>query len=126
MGPENSGRKPVLYMMVDGQPVEVEPDFAEITFTEDQQGNPVMDNCEFSVRVKLPRSLRCRSRKRFVKLLMASGINRNTAQKLAWGYVVWSNRLPIPAYSKASYQGYFVGLWFRGLANPAKARRANG
>ena len=41
MMPENSGRKPVLYMMVDGQPVEVEPDFAEITFTEDQQGNKI-------------------------------------------------------------------------------------
>lgn len=115
MGPESSGRKPVLYMMVDGQPVEVEPDFAEITFTEDQQGNTVMDNCEFSVWVRLPRSLRCRSRKRLVKLLMANGIDRNIAQVLARGCVVWSNRRGGPECLKTSYQGYFIDLWMRGL-----------
>lgn len=117
-------------MMVDGQEVEVKPDFAEITFTdtEDQQrnNNPILDNCEFSMRMKLPKSMRCKSRKRFVKLLMASGISRNVAQALARSYVIWSNRIYIPEYMKASYQEYFVDLWMRGLVKPGKAGRADG
>ena len=118
MMPENSGRKPVLYMMVDGQPVEVEPDFAEITFTEDQQGNTVMDNCEFSVRVKLPRPIRCRSRKRFEKLLMASGYSRDAARAYSLP-VRWRNRPGAPKCLKTSYQGYFIDLWLCGLVEPA-------
>lgn len=118
MGPEDSGKKKVkFYMMVNGQSVEIEPDFAEIKYTEDRQGddNLALNNCELSVWVKLPRSMRCKSRKRFVKLLMASGIQRNVAQVLARGYVVWSNRLPIPACLKASYQSYYTDLWMRGV-----------
>lgn len=120
MGPEDSGKKKVkFYMMVDGQSVEIEPDFAEITYTEDRQGddNLALNNCEFSVWVKLPRSMRCKSRKRFVKLLMASGIQRNVAQVLARGYVVWGNRLHIPACLKASYQNYYTDLWMRGVVS---------
>lgn len=121
MGPENS-RKVKFYMDVDGQQVEIKPDFAEITYTEDQQGdsNLALNSCELSVRVKLPKSMRCRSRKRFVKLLMASGIQRNVAQVLARGYVVWNNRLPIPACLKASYQSYFTDLWTRGIVSAAR------
>lgn len=131
MGPRGSGKKGIkFYMMVDGQEVEVKPDFAEITFTdtEDQQrnNNPILDNCEFSMQVKLPKSMRCKSRKRFVKLLMASGISRNVAQALARSYVIWSNRIYIPEYLKASYQEYFVDLWMRGLVKPGKAGRADG
>jgi len=121
MGPENSRKKPMFYMMMDGQPVAVEPDFAEITFAEDQQGNTVMDNCEFSMRVKLPHSLRCRSRKRFVKLLMASGYSRDAAHAFLLP-VRWRNRQGVPEYLKTSYQGYFIGLWMRGLVNPAQKR----
>lgn len=129
MGPENSGRRTIkFYMVVDGQEVEVKPDFAEITFAEDQEGNDnlALDNCEFSMRVKLPKSMRCKSRKRFVKLLMASGISRNVAQALARGYVIWSNRIYIPEYLKASYQKYFIDLWMRGLVKSGKAGRADG
>ena len=129
MGPEDGGKKEIkFYMMVDGQEVEVKPDFAEITYAGDQQGddNLTLDNCEFSVRVKLPKSMRCKSRKRFVKLLMASGISRNVAQVLARGYVIWSNRIYIPEYLKASYQEYFIDLWIRGLVKPGKAGRADG
>ena len=121
MGPENR-REIKFYMDVNGQTVEIKPDFAEITYTEDPQGydNLTLNNCEFSVRVKLPKSMRCNSRKRFVKLLMASGIQRNVAQVLARGYVVWSNRLPIPAHLKASYQSYFTDLWTHGVVSAAR------
>ncbi len=51
MGPESSERKFSLYMMADGQPVEIEPGFAEITLAGDQQRDdaPILNNCEFSV-----------------------------------------------------------------------------
>lgn len=116
MGPENNGRKPVLYMMMDGQPVEVKTDFAEITFSENRRGNTVLDNSEFSIRVKLPRSLRCRNRKRFVKRLMANGFERNLAQLLARGGVARSNRRGVQDCMRMSYQSYFIDLWLRGLA----------
>ena len=111
----------MLYMMMDGQPVEVKPDFAEITFAEDQQGNTVMDNCEFSVRVKLPRSLRCRSRKRFVKLLMASGYSRDAAHAFSLP-VQWRNRRGVQGCLKTSYQGYFIDLWLCRFVNPVQKR----
>lgn len=118
MGPEDSKKKEIMfYMIVDGQRVEVVPDFAEITFAEGQQGNDnlKLDNCEFSIRVNLPKSMRCKSRKRFVKLLIASGLNRNEAQALARGSVVLRNQRGVPEYMKASYQSCFIDFWLRGL-----------
>ncbi len=51
MGPESSERKFSLYMMADGQPVEIEPEFVEITLAGDQQKDdaPMLNNCEFSI-----------------------------------------------------------------------------
>lgn len=125
MGQEESTEKVQLYMMVDGQAVEIATDIAEIKLPEGQQGNnnPELDNCEFSVKVKIMRPIRCRSRKRFVKLLMASGIDRNVAQVLARACVVWRNRRGIPACLKISYQGYFIDLWLHSLVKPGKVRR---
>ena len=37
MGPEESAEKVKLYMMVDGQPVEIVPEIAEVKLPEDQQ-----------------------------------------------------------------------------------------
>lgn len=125
MGPEDSEKKAVkLYMMVDGEPVEISHDIVEITFSEGRQGNgnPALDDCEFSVQMKLMQSMRCRSRKRFVKLLMASGIDRNAAQALARCCVVWRNQRGIPVCLKTSYQSYFIGLSLRGLVKLGKWR----
>lgn len=121
MGPESS-RKVRLYMVVDGQEVEIKADFAEITFTEDhkESDNLALNSCEFSIWMKPPKSVQCRNRKRFVKLLMASGIQRNVAQVLARGYVVWSNQPPIPACMKVSYQSCFNDLRMRGIVSATR------
>lgn len=125
MGTE-SNRKIRFYMDVNGQTVEVEPNFAEITFTEKDDTAAILPECKCEMRMKTQKSMRCRSRKRFVKLLMASGISRNVAQALARGYVIWSNRIYIPEYLKATYQGYFIDLCIRGLVKPGKAGRSGG
>ena len=38
---------------------------------------------EISMRVEIPKHWRCRSRKRFIKLVMSEGMSRNYAEKLA-------------------------------------------
>jgi len=124
VGPEDSEKKAVkFYMMVNGQQVEVKPDFAEIKCSGDQQSDHdlALTECEFSMRMKLPRSIRCRSRKRLVKLLMANGIGRNAAHILAKCRVVWRNQRGIPEYQKTSYQSYCFDLWIRGIVKAEKA-----
>lgn len=52
MGPEDSKKKAVkFYMMVDGEPVEISPEIAEITYSEDRQGDNVLplQECEITV-----------------------------------------------------------------------------
>ena len=52
MGPEDSEKKAVkLYMMVDGEPVEISPEIVEITYSEDQQGDDVLplNECEITM-----------------------------------------------------------------------------
>ena len=44
---------------------------------------------------KIPKHFRCKSRKRFVKLLMGCGIPRNKAQIIAdtpWPYLTWEQK----------------------------------
>lgn len=115
MGPEDSEKKAVkVYMMVDGQPVEISPDIAEITYSEDEQSNDIFDfgECEITMRVKRAKRMRCGSRKRFVKLLMSRGINRNTAQLIA-RTVRATNIWTVPKEYKKSYQSFFVELFWR-------------
>lgn len=55
MGPEDSEKKAVkVYMMVDGQPVEISPDIVEITYSEDKQSSDILDfgECEIAVQVE--------------------------------------------------------------------------
>lgn len=56
MGPEESTEKVKLYMMVDGQPVEIAPEIAEIRLPEGKQGGDVlpMQECEITVQVERP------------------------------------------------------------------------
>lgn len=52
MGPEDSEKKEVkVYMMVDGQPVEIAPEIAEIKLPEVQQGGDVLplQECEITI-----------------------------------------------------------------------------
>lgn len=116
MGTGNE-REIKVYLEVDGETVEIKPDFAEVKFCGGQEGAESLEKmeCEFTARMKLPKCMRCRSRKRFVKLLMASGIQRNVARVLAEGSVVWRNRRGMPDSMKESYQGYFTELWLRGF-----------
>lgn len=57
MGPEDSEKKAVkVYMMVDGQPVEISPDIVEVTYSEDKQSSDILDfgECEITVQVERP------------------------------------------------------------------------
>lgn len=115
MGPENSGEPTKLYMMVDGEPVEIRPGAfsAKITYAEEAVDcEPLeMREREFTIRIDYPKALRCRNRKRFVKLLMARGHSRNEAKKAA-NYIVWAHRRGRREPFTKSYQQYFTGLWF--------------
>lgn len=61
------------------------------------EGDPIM-----SVSVEIPSSLRCTSRKRFVKLLMSCGVKRNAAVKVAL----------LAARHGVSYQIHFFAVIF--------------
>lgn len=56
MGPEESAEKVQLYMMVDGQPVEIAPEIAEIKLPESQKGEDILplQECEITVQVERP------------------------------------------------------------------------
>lgn len=118
MGSGDSGKKEIkFYMRVDGQEVEVKPDFAEITYTGEQRRDVNVEPNEwgFSMQLRLPKHMRCKGRKRFVKLFIASGLDRNGAQALARGSVVLRNQRGVPEYMKTSYQSCFIDFWLRGL-----------
>lgn len=55
-------------------------------------GPEFLPQWDITVRFKIPKWFRCRSRKRFVKLMMAEGIKRNYAEWLAG--VVRSWKIP--------------------------------
>lgn len=42
-----------------------------------------LQQVEFTVHFKTPKRWRCRSRKRFIKLIMSEGISRNYAERMA-------------------------------------------
>ena len=116
MGTGN-GREIKFYLKeADGRTLEIQPDFTEVKFCSGQDVASIGKvKCEFSVRMKIPKSMRCGSRKRFVKLLMGSGIQRNAARMMAELSVVRWNKRDVPDSLKESYQSYFTELWLRCL-----------
>lgn len=58
---------------------EIKLDFKET----ENEAYSAEDNWPMSINVEIPKSLRCTSRKRFVKLLMSCGIERNAAIRTA-------------------------------------------
>lgn len=106
MGPENS-EKYTAVMMVDGKPVKIKPGiFHEIRYTSNEPcSDLLLPENEITIRMKMPKNYRCKSKKRFVKLLMSRGIQRNDAKKIAQT-IVWVNSqkpswmFPIKSYSE--------------------------
>lgn len=87
MGPDT--RPGVLYW-ADGTPA---TQFDEISAPDSgDEGFPPFEG--FTLKIKIPKPLRCHSRKRFVKLIMGMGFSRNFANECA----VWTRR------AKLSYQ----------------------
>ena len=87
MGPENKTEYTVYW---DGIPLGDTPIapgiIHNITVSEDeltQEAMSLLEPMEFTVRFKTPKRCRCRSRKRFIKLMMSEGISRNYAERLA-------------------------------------------
>lgn len=85
MGPE-SETKYTVYM--NGEPIAVTGILPEITVTEEgiAESAGVLTLCEpitLTGYFYTPKRWRCRSRKRFIKLVMSEGISRNSAEWLA-------------------------------------------
>lgn len=84
MGPES---KDDYTLYLDGVPIAlVEIQLPEITLPADvpeREITPLLEPMEFTMQIKTPKHLRCRSRKRFIKLMMSDGITRNCAEQLA-------------------------------------------
>ena len=82
MGPESENRYTVY---LDGVPIDQEK-IVNVSLTmETQEPDSVLagQSLEFTMHYKTPRRWRCRSRKRFIKLLMSKGISRNQAGSVA-------------------------------------------
>lgn len=82
MGPESENRYTVY---LDGVPIDQEK-IVNVSLTmEAQEPDSVLagQSLEFTMHYKTPRRWRCRSRKRFIKLMMSEGIGRNYAERLA-------------------------------------------
>ena len=82
MGPEMENRYTVY---LDGVPIDREK-IVNVSLTmEAQEPDSVLasQSLEFTVHYKTPKRWRCRGRKRFIKLMMSEGIDRNGAVWLA-------------------------------------------
>ena len=84
MGPES---KNDYTLYPDGVPIaRGEIQLPEITVPADapeREITPLLEPMEFTMTVKTPKRWRCRSRKRYIKLMMSEGITRNYAERLA-------------------------------------------
>lgn len=88
MGPENKVDMDRYTLFLDGEPIEWgQLGIPEITVPEEVFEPPKMigmcEYMEFSMKIKGPKHCRCMSRKRFIKLMMSEGIERNYAERLA-------------------------------------------
>lgn len=71
----------------------------------------VLSEFDISLEIKMT-SLRCKNRKRFVKLLMWYGYSRNAAQRLADDVKI-INRWNLPIKFQLSYQNYLINTLMR-------------
>lgn len=89
MGPENKIDLTGYTLFLDGEPVEQIGTLPEITVAADAPepdgvfGSLSDLSLEMKGTFKTPKRWRCRSRKRFIKLMMSEGISRNGAVWLA-------------------------------------------
>ena len=88
MGPENKVDLDNCALFLNGEPIAWGKfELPEITVPDEVFEPPKsMEACqcvEFTLTFKTPRRWRCRSRKRFIKLMMSEGIGRNCAGRLA-------------------------------------------
>lgn len=107
------------YVVLNGQPVKIGPELPEVSFEPDAGIPDVYYDDLFSVntlsvKVKLPKNMRCGSRKRFVKLLMSRGAKRDVAAAVA-EHVRRMNTWDVPEFCRISYQCYFLELLFAGM-----------
>lgn len=85
MGPENKIDFSGCTLYLDGEPMEQIGTLPEITLNENAQALKITlgKTQTITMEIKMPKRWRCRSRKRFIKLMMSEGINRNYAEWLA-------------------------------------------
>ncbi len=88
MGPENSSEaEDIVLYTADGEKIGKIWDLVEATVQAGKEITsvmcPAMVDLSMEIIVKPPRNWFCRSRKRFIKLLMSKGISRNEAESVA-------------------------------------------
>lgn len=87
MGPENKVDLDNYTLYLNGEPIAWgQGELPEITVPEEvrepRNGLPC-EYMEYTLYFKIPKRWRCRSRKRFIKLMMSEGVSRNNAEWLA-------------------------------------------
>ena len=114
MGPENTSRE-IGTFCLGGKPI---ADFAEVDgvleiTALDELAGPVIaaafGPAAIEAKVSIPKEWRCRSRKRFVKLIMSYGFPRNFANDIARNV-----RLPGRAYQTALFDTLYFLSTFMG------------
>ena len=113
MGPENSEKYTVV-MMADGKPVEIKPGiFHEIRCTSIAPcGDIFFSENELTIQIKAQKNYRCKSKKRFLKLLMSRGIQRNDAKKIAQAIAWINSQKPSWMFPIKSYSDHWHLVWF--------------
>lgn len=114
MGTEGA-REYTLFMQTDDGPAEISKEIADVKVSCREKMQEIadlsMEECAITMNVKYPKRLRCRSRKRFVKLLMSHGIRRNEARNTA-KFVEILNGRDVPNWMRESYQSFLMRGWF--------------
>jgi hypothetical protein len=122
MGPHDSS--PVAFaVFLNGEPVGMaDGHLPEITIAPDDDapapGPSILNGPDFtfSMRMKPWKGQRCRTRKRFIKLLMAHGLTRNQAAEIA-KIVPLYHRCGFPAGHRPTYQGLFLSIALLSIQN---------
>ena len=87
MGPEDKGKYTVYWNGVPLSDTPIAPGIIhKIELSADapnQEGVPLLGPMEFTMYIKVPKHWHCKSRRRFIKLLMSKGISRNQAKRVA-------------------------------------------
>ena len=87
MGPENKIELGDCTLYLNGEPIAWgQGELPEITVPEEVREPRSGLPCEYmgcTLYFKIPKRWRCKSRKRFIKLMMSEGISRNYAERLA-------------------------------------------